>query len=96
MRSSCAVRSTMIFCKCLWIAGQCLGSTGKLKCNRKGTSSPKRKMQQLVNVYAASTALRRYRLRRLAWLRSMPLNSAPNSCAVISRRTSPASENGIA
>ena len=32
--------------------------------------------------------LRRYRFRRLAWLRSMPLSSAPNSCAVISRRAS--------
>ena len=31
-------------------------------------------------------SLRRYRFRRLAVLRSMPLNSAPNSCAVISRR----------
>ena len=29
---------------------------------------------------------RRYRLRRVAVLRSMPLSSAPNSCAVISRR----------
>src|SRR5215831_4606270 len=41
--------------------------------------------------------VRRYRLRRIAVLRSVPLSSAPNSCAVISRRRSaPASPNGTA
>jgi hypothetical protein len=50
----------------------------------------------IATVYAPSALLREYRFRRLASLRSMPLNNAPNSCAVISRRTSSASENGIA
>jgi len=37
------------------------------------------------------------RLRRLAWLRSIPLNNAPDSCAVISRHRSAASSpNGMA
>src|SRR5579883_1614442 len=39
---------------------------------------------------------RRYRFRRFAVLRSMPLSSAPNSCAVISRRCSAPSPNGTA
>jgi hypothetical protein len=39
----------------------------------------------------------RHRFRRFAVLRSMPLSSAPNSCAVISRRRSvPPSPNGTA
>jgi len=54
------------------------------------------KNAQIANVYAASEHFRSYRLRRAAWLRSMPDNSAANSCAVISRRFSPCSENGIA
>ena len=39
---------------------------------------------------------RRYRLRRFAVLRSMPLNNAPNSWAVISRRRSPPSPSRTA
>ena len=43
------------------------------------------------------TLSRRYRFRRFAVLRSMPLSSAPNSCAVISRcRSRAPSSNGIA
>jgi len=50
----------------------------------------------MTNVYESSGTSRQYRLRRSAWLRSMPLNNAPSSAAVISRRCSAHSENGIA
>ena len=40
--------------------------------------------------------VRRYRLRRVAWLRSMPLSSAPSSSTLISKRREPGSPQGIA
>ena len=40
-------------------------------------------------------AMRRYRLRRSAVLRSMPLSSAPSSSTVISKRVEPGSPEGM-
>ncbi|HTF64615.1 MAG TPA: DUF6130 family protein, partial [Edaphobacter sp.] len=46
------------------------------------------KMRRKTSLYAASVHFRWYRFRRLALLRSMPLNNAPNSCTVICNRAS--------
>jgi len=40
--------------------------------------------------------VRRYRLRRVALLRLMPLSSAPSSSTLISKRREPGSPQGIA
>jgi hypothetical protein len=77
------VRSTSI---CFKIAGSCgklLRSTGNKEIIGDNVAFAKIKMRRKTSLYAASVHFRWYRFRRLAMLRSMPLNNAPNSCTVI-------------
>ena len=88
-RSSCAARSSTIFCSVSGIFRQDV--------RIEGHRAVSRLVYSLSHVLQAKTdsklemfyvPARRYRLRRVAVLRSIPLSSAPNSCAVISRRRS--------